>query len=170
MAIMVWMGLLAWHLRVTAGQSSSTTSGVCLSDGPGIGAVAPDFKLPDLAGHSVALSSLRGHAVPLVFFCGCDRCDAAAKRMGKLQRKGKLKMFTAVIALDPADASAFVHACGIKGTFLTDPSDDTAETYGSSFCPRYWIIARDGKVAYKSGIALEGSGLKNALEYLEAHT
>jgi cytochrome oxidase Cu insertion factor (SCO1/SenC/PrrC family) len=35
-----------------------------------IGSPAPDFALPDEAGHSVTLSQLRGHATLLVFYRG----------------------------------------------------------------------------------------------------
>jgi hypothetical protein len=36
----------------------------------GIGTVAPDFTLPDEAGHAVSLSSMRGHPTLLVFYRG----------------------------------------------------------------------------------------------------
>ena len=36
------------------------------------GAPAPDFALPDEAGHMVRLSKLRGHSVVLVFYPGDD--------------------------------------------------------------------------------------------------
>jgi peroxiredoxin Q/BCP len=42
------------------------------SDPLAVGAVAPDFALPDELGHKVALSALRGRNVTLVFYPGDD--------------------------------------------------------------------------------------------------
>jgi thioredoxin-dependent peroxiredoxin len=42
------------------------------SDPLAVGTPAPDFSLPDDAGHAVRLSALRGKSVVLVFYPGDD--------------------------------------------------------------------------------------------------
>jgi len=46
--------------------------GWLFSDPLPVGTQAPDFSLPDEAGHLVKLSTLRGHSVVLVFYPGDD--------------------------------------------------------------------------------------------------
>jgi len=154
-----------------SGASSSASGTEQATDdpttgGPKIGEKAPDFTLPHLNGGAVALSSFRGKPVVLGFFCGCDRCHAAALKISAIQKQGKLKNFVAVVAMDTEGAKEFQRSTGLHGTILIDPSDKTAEQWASAFCPRLWELSANGSITYRSTYALEGTGLSSALEIL----
>lgn len=134
------------------------------TNGPDVGTLAPDFKLSNTRGLMYPLSSFRGHPLTLAFFCGCDRCHIAARKIATMQREGKLRSLVAVIALDPVATLAFQRDTGLQGTLLIDTSDATAEKYQSDFCPRIWRLDSDGYVSYRSEVALEGNDLTKSLE------
>lgn len=133
---------------------------------PAVGSEASDFVLPEVDGKTVALSSLRGRPLILGFFCGCDRCHAAARRIAEWQRHGKLKDFVAVIALDRREARQFQHDTGLHSILLTDPSDQTAISYDSDNCPRLWQVSATGEILQRSDPALQGRMLDDTLARL----
>ena len=166
--------LTSQTIRTISETKSGTCQGICSEQnaddprdgGPKIGQMTPDFRLPDMEGNRHSLSDFRGKAMVLGFFCGCDRCYAAARKIAAEQKAGKLKNFIAVVALDPQGTMDFRKSTGPKAVFLLDPSDQTAETYASDFCPRLWQIRAVGIVAYRSEPALEYAELDKSLSYL----
>lgn len=131
-----------------------------------IGHPAPDFMLPDLNGNRFTLSKHRGHPIILGFFCGCNRCQAAAVKIATEQRAGKLRNFVAVVSMDPAYASAWKQQTGLKGTMVVDPSDAVAAHWGSEFCPRLWCVSGSGTVRYCSQPGLSGSNLQTTVQLI----
>lgn len=134
-----------------------------LNGGPKVGEIAPNFTLPDLAGRMRSLQSFRGRPVILGFFCGCDRCHAAALKIAAQQKRGRLRNVVAVVAMDARDADKFRQTTGLTGQILLDESDKTMERYSSEFCPRLWCVADDGKITYSSSEALSGQNLDRSL-------
>jgi peroxiredoxin len=157
--------LLTARTSGTAKQNSISQEDP-LNAGPKVGEKAPDLTLPDLNGREYALSSFRGKPVVLGFFCGCDRCHTAALKISAMQKRGKLRNFVAVVAMDTDGAKEFRRSTGLQGTILIDPSDKTAERWASAFCPRLWELSANGTIAYRSTYALEGTELNSALEIL----
>jgi len=142
-----------------------------LKVGPDVGEVAPDFALNDLNRNRCVLSQQKEPSIPLMFFCGCPRCHAAARRIGALQRAQRLGPIMAVIALPTEDAQVFVKQSGLVGEVLVDPSDGTAEEYESTACPRILLIGMPGRhILYRSRAELEGAALEAALTSISSHT
>jgi len=137
-----------------------------LAGGPNAGDEAPNFSLPDLNGRMHSPSDFRGRPVVVGFFCGCDRCHAAALKIAALQRRAELKNFVAVVGMDANGASAFQRSTGLRGQILIDLSDTAADRYDSEFCPRLWRIDASGKIAYRTRGALAGAELAGSLAEL----
>lgn len=131
---------------------------------------APDFSLLSLNGQQFRLSSQKGHMTDVIFFCACDRCHKAAKRISELQRKGEFQGLVSIIALDAYGSRRFQRETGLGGVVLTDPSDRTAELYDAVACPRLIVVADGHSLVYKSGSNLEGVRLQQALTEAKAHT
>lgn len=153
----------ARRLSLASGKSASV-----FSEGPRVGQHAPDFSLTDLDGRVQTLAAQRGHRTVLAFFCGCDRCHAAAKQIGIMQRQGKMRSFVSVVALDRKAARQFQTENRLQGMILSDPNDTTAERYDSDLCPRLWRISAEGVIRYRSEAGLEGTRLAAALTTAEA--
>lgn len=149
-----------------AQDHQATSNLAVVSGGPAVGSLSPDFTLKDLHGQPHRLSEYRGKRVTLAFFCGCDRCHAAAKKIAALERAGSMGPIVSVIALDTDGGKEFMHSTGIRGAVLTDPNETVAQKYVSEFCPRLWQVGPDGKIAYASGIALENGELDSSLRTL----
>lgn len=147
------------HLS-SASETKSQLDTECLQ----IGQYAPDFSLPDANGNSWTLSKHRQHKVVLAFFCGCNRCMEAAKRISILQRAGKLRNMVAVVSLSRQGSREFAVASGFCGTALSDPADSQAKEYKSLNCPRLWIISQSGQILDSSESNLSGAQLTSFLK------
>lgn len=154
--------LILQHFRII--QLGTNNVG---ADGPQTGQKAPDFTLPDMKGNSWTLSRNAGRRITVVYFCGCSRCWTAARRISRLQSERRLHSVVAVVDLDPTSAHQFVTGVNIKGTVLIDTNSSVAATYGALFCPRFYIISKEGRIASKSEPALEGPALDTALNDLK---
>lgn len=156
--------MLCLHLRASTSRHDDGKNVIISnSEEPTVGSLAPDFVLYDARGHYFKLSSQKGHSVVLAFFCGCDRCQRAAQRISVLQRQDKFLAVVSVVALNPEGAEYFVRKAGLKGTVLSDLDESVGSRYASSFCPRLWKVSPVGLVSYRTGIALEGGELDQAL-------
>jgi thiol-disulfide isomerase/thioredoxin len=74
-----------------------------------IGAVAPDFELPDLNGRIVAFEHLLGRAKPLLFFFvspNCSPCQALLPEIEEWQNELKDKVEFVFISSGDAKANA----------------------------------------------------------------
>ena len=166
-------GILAFlfgylHVQRTHSNAASsanlTSTKASNSDDLQIGQPAPLFALYDLEGHRQKLLAKRSQPVALAFFCGCNRCHTAATRIATLQRRGELKPFISVVALNREEGRRFQIETGLQGEILSDSSDAVARAYQSEFCPRLWALGPEGTITYRSGILLEGTTLAVALK------
>jgi cytochrome c biogenesis protein CcmG/thiol:disulfide interchange protein DsbE len=122
------------------------------------GAVAANFKLKDLGGSTISLSSLRGKVVFLnVWATWCEPCRREMPSIESLYEQFKQDKNLVVLAVsqDSADRSAvdtYIRKNGFKFTVLLDPANMVGEAYNVSGIPETFIIARDGRiVAHHSG-------------------
>jgi len=129
-----------------------------------VGSRAPNFKLLDATRTLQSWSDIRGGSPRIIFFCGCDRCRAAAKRVAELQRSGRIGSFTCVISLDIKGAETFARETGISGKILSDPDARVAEQYDALLCPRVFAVNQDGILVYSSKELLQGDELSLALD------
>ncbi len=119
-----------------------------------VGAVAPDFTLPDVDGNPVTLSGLRGKYVLIDFWASwCPDCRKDAPHVVSMYQKYRQKGVQFVgISID-TDAEKWkngVKALGIEYTQVSElkKCHDTAisKAYGVHWIPSLVVIGRDGKV------------------------
>lgn len=132
-----------------------------------IGAVAPDFTLPDTAGNPVALSSLRGKYVLLDFWASwCGPCRHENPNVVAAFNKYKDKGFTIMgVSLDnPGKKDAWVKAIqDDQLTQWTQVSDlkgwrsEAAQLYAVQAIPQNFLLDKEGKIVATNlrGEALE---------------
>jgi peroxiredoxin len=116
------------------------------------GKVATDFKLRDLGGHEVSLSSMRGKVVFLnLWATWCEPCRREMPSIEKLYEKfGKDKSFVILAVSEDTDGSKavapYVKQSGYKFEILLDPRNDVGEAYNVSGIPETFVIDRDGRI------------------------
>ena len=116
------------------------------------GKVASDFKLRDLGGHEVSLSSMRGKVVFLnLWATWCEPCRREMPSIEKLYEKlGKDKSFVILAVSEDSDGSKavapYVKQSGYKFEVLLDPRNDVGEAYNVSGIPETFVIDRDGRI------------------------
>ncbi len=124
-----------------------------LAAGPRVGDPAPDFTLPTLAkGNKVNLHDFRGRPVLISFYCGCYLCRGVAKELEKLE-KAPLKHRPVVLGLASFSQDRlvpFIHDTGAKHTlYLHDEGKHVGRQWGSTVCPRVWVVDESGKIAFR---------------------
>jgi peroxiredoxin len=116
------------------------------------GKVATDFKLHDLGGHEVSLSSMRGKVVFLnLWATWCEPCRREMPSIETLYEKfGKDKSFVILAVSEDSDGSKavapYVKQSGYKFEILLDPRNDVGEAYNVSGIPETFVIDRDGRI------------------------
>ncbi len=149
------LGLLVW--RLTHQQHA-----------PKVGAAAPGFTLPRLAGDgSIALASLRGKAVVLNFWASwCVPCKAEAKALETAWKRyrGRGVAFVGVDYHDvTGDARRFVAAHGLSFPMVQDGSGDvTSGRYGITAVPETYIVDRNGRLVSHIAGPITGSAFAEA--------
>jgi mycoredoxin-dependent peroxiredoxin len=127
-----------------------------------VGQQAPDFTLRDESGEEVALSSLRGRNVVLIFFPAafsgiCTKELHTATDLAEQYGAAGAEVF-GVSVDSPYALKAFKRDEGLEARFLSDfhPKGRVAEEYGA-YIPEAgvatratYVIDKDGKVAYKA--------------------
>lgn len=130
------------------------------SDPLPVGALAPDFSLPDQDGESVSLSALRGRNVVLVFYPGDDTTVCRQQlcefrdRWAAAQQKNTL-----VFGVNPQSAKSHVRfqsKSRLPFPLLVDPGQKMGELYharGLMVKRTVYMIGPDGRIRYaKRGI------------------
>lgn len=120
-----------------------------------VGAVAPDFTLPDQDGQPVALSSLRGKNVVLVFY-PADDTTVCAKQLCEFrdhwpQIADKNAIVFGVNPGKPSSHRKFRQRYSFPFPLLVDTRQRVGQAYHSrSFVPRrtVYLIGPDGKIRY----------------------
>ncbi|HEX3409285.1 MAG TPA: TlpA disulfide reductase family protein [Candidatus Binataceae bacterium] len=150
----VGLGLVAFN---DYGAAAPADSGkVSLSPLPGgpvaAGKLAIDFKLPNLNGTAISLSSLRGKVVFLnVWATWCAPCREEMPSIETLYEEFSKDPDFVVLAVsqDSGGRSAvdsYVHRNGLKFNVLLDPQNEVGEAYDVSGIPETFIIDRAGRI------------------------
>lgn len=133
-----------------------------------VGAVAPDFTLPDVDGNPVSLSSLRGKYVLIDFWASwCPDCRKENPNIVAAWNKFKDKNFTILgVSLDRQRDPwlAAIEKDGLTWTHVSDLKDwksDAAVLYAIRWIPMSFLIDPDGVIL---AVGLEGEDLLQKLE------
>ena len=129
--------------------------GWLFSDPLMVGSDAPDFTLPDDAGHLVSLSSMRGKNVLLVFYPG-DNTPGCTKQLCQLRDDWDRLRSTgvAVFGVNPQSAgshTSFRQKQRLPFPLLVDKGQKVAELYHANglFVKRtVYLIGPDGKIRF----------------------
>ena len=129
--------------------------GWLFSDPLMVGSLAPDFTLPDDAGHSVSLTSLHGRNVLLVFYPG-DNTPGCTEQLCQLRDNWDRLQSTgvAVFGINPQSADShtnFRKKQRLPFPLLVDKGQKVAELYHANglFVKRtVYLIGPDGKVRF----------------------
>ncbi|MBQ8521933.1 MAG: AhpC/TSA family protein [Bacteroides sp.] len=133
-----------------------------------VGAVAPDFTLPDTEGNPVSLSSFRGQYVLIDFWASwCPDCRKENPNIVAAWNKYKDKNFTVLgVSLDRAREPwlAAIEKDGLTWTHVSDLKDWSSEVavqYAIRWIPTSYLLNPDGVIL---AVGLEGEDLMNKLE------
>ncbi len=122
------------------------------------GQKAPDFRAPNLAGDTVALSALRGRVVLLnAWATWCEPCrwemPALERLYQKLGPRGLVVLAVSEDEIGPAspgdptgDVARFVSENQLTFTVLLDPKTRLQSAFGISGLPTTLLIDRRGRV------------------------
>jgi peroxiredoxin len=143
-----------------------------------IGAVVPDFKLPDADGKQHTLASLKGSKGTVLIFVAtkCPVSNAYNARMQKLADDYRARGFNVVgINSNSAEPAAEVksHAAekGLTFTILKDEGNVVADRLDAQVTPEAYLLDASGKLVYRgridnsrNGDAITSTELRDAVE------
>lgn len=137
-------------------HSVGETSGDIASVAPGstvaAGRMAADFKLPDLRGASISLSSLRGKVVFLnIWATWCAPCREEMPAIESLYEEFRNEPDFVVLAVSQDTSSAatvesYVAKNRLKFKVLLDPDNRVGDAYRVTGIPESFVIGRDGRI------------------------
>lgn len=167
------VGLVIVSFVAMSGRRSGVSAGPSLKP-VAAGAMAADFKLKDLGGNTISLSSLRGKVVFLnVWATWCAPCREEMPSIESLYEEFRKDKDFEVLAVsqDTAGRKAvapYVTKTGLKFTVLLDPTNLVGDAYNVSGIPETFIIDRNGRiVAHHVGpYDWSSSEMRDALEEL----
>ncbi|MBV9202494.1 MAG: redoxin domain-containing protein [Alphaproteobacteria bacterium] len=141
------------------------TEAKAFQGGLSVGAQAPTFSLPDLAGERVALEHLRaaGHPLLLVFTDpGCGPCIALAPDLVSWHTlyQGKLALATVSRGTAEQNRAKFGPAAALP--VLLQADREVAAAYLAHGTPAAVIIQSDGTIG--SGLAMGAEAIRNLVE------
>jgi peroxiredoxin len=126
-----------------------------------VGRSAPDFELPDIDGHSIRLSSLRGKVVVLDFWATwCGPCKEEMPTLEKVSADYKAKRVMVLSISDdrPSAVRKWMTNNPLNLPTLFDSERKTAEQFDVGGIPAIIVIGGDGKVvSYYTGTQSEKS-------------
>jgi peroxiredoxin len=143
-----------------------------------LGAVAPDFTLPDADGKQHTLASLKGKSGTLLIFVAtrCPVSNAYNARMQKLSEDFRARGVNVVginsNSIEPA-AEVKQHAAekGLTFTILKDAGNVVADRFDAQVTPEAYLLDAAGKLVYHGRIdnsrnadAVTSSELRDAIE------
>lgn len=128
-----------------------------------VGQPAPDFKLKDLDGREVSLSSFKGKTVVLEWInpnCPFSRGHSEKRTMSTTAAKHPGAVWLAINStnashrdfLAPAEHKKFNADHGITYPVLYDSSGEVGRAYGAATTPHMYVIDGAGKLAYVGAI------------------
>lgn len=130
---------------------------------------APAFDLPDLAGTGrVSSSAFAGHVSVLnlwASWCGPCQGEAAALRTAFDVERARGVRFVGVDHMDTRrDAVAFATRERLPYALAFDPEGSVAARFGALGIPTTYVIAADGRIAYRFLGRVDAPGLERAVD------
>ncbi len=138
---------------------------------PELGALAPDFALPDTAGRIWSRDELAGEQGLLVMFI-CNHCPYVQTLRKKLVRDAHaaLDLGFGVAAISANDVTAYpqdapdkmraqARADGYRFPYLYDESQQVARAYGAVCTPDFFIYNKDLALQYRG--RLDAGGIED---------
>lgn len=123
-------------------------AGDAMADPPRVGAAAPAFRLPSLAGRQTRLSSMRGKVVFLDFWASwCVPCRAefpVLQRLSERYARRGLRVIGITVDQEASNARAFVDRARARFLILHDANRAVAEQYAPPSMPTSYVIDREG--------------------------
>jgi peroxiredoxin len=146
--------------------------------GVAIGAVIPDFTLPDADGKEHSLASLKGKAGTVIIFMAtqCPISNAYNARMQKLSDDYRARGVNVVgINSNSTEPAAEVksHAAekGLTFTILKDANNKIADRFSAQATPEAYLLDASGKLVYhgridsaRYGYLITSADLRDAIE------
>jgi cytochrome c biogenesis protein CcmG/thiol:disulfide interchange protein DsbE len=152
LVVLVLVAVLA--SRPAATQTTSSTL---------LGKPAPLVSGRNLSGGVSSLASLRGRWVLLNFFASwCPPCRAESPELVKFAYSHpggqKVAVLGVVYGDTASNAAAFERQVGATWPSVADPGEQIAISYGVDDPPQSFLIAPDGRVAYRilGGVTAHG--------------
>jgi peroxiredoxin len=142
-----------------------------------LGKPAPDFKLKDLNGAEVSLSSFKGKVVVLEWFNpGCPYVKAAHGEgaLKDMAKKNPEVVWLAINSNAPGKEGHGLEAnkegakgFGMEHPVLLDEDGKVGKLYGAQRTPHMYVVDKDGNLAYRGALDNSGSGIpKDANPYV----
>jgi len=119
------------------------------------GTRAPDFALQTPTGQRISLQDHKGQTVLLEFFTtGSPACQAEAEHIVAIRAAASVSKFAFVSVNaggeDAGSIYAFDRAFAIPYPTLMDPGEEVTRSYAAQTYPTFYIIDRNGMVAWRS--------------------
>jgi peroxiredoxin len=150
-----------------------------------LGALAPDFALPDPNGKTVRLADFQGAPALLVIFM-CNHCPYVkhvAPELAKLAREYQARG-VAVVGINSNDYAEFpddapakmadeIRLRGYAFPYLVDETQDVAKAYRAACTPDFYVFDHDRALVYRgqmdssrpgSDVPVTGNDLRAALD------
>ncbi|MDT8718649.1 TlpA family protein disulfide reductase [Clostridium sp. 19966] len=132
---------------------------------------AQDFKLKDLYGKDISLSSLKGKNVLLNFWASwCPPCKAEMPDIEKLyqETKGTDVVILAVnLGEDKDTVKLFIDKNKYNFNILLDTSQEVGATYNIAAIPSWFFIDKDGNLVTSHTGAMNLAQMKSYVQLLE---
>jgi peroxiredoxin len=150
-----------------------------------LGTVAPDFKLPDTNGKTVALADFKGQAALVVVFM-CNHCPYVVHiRAGLAQlARDYLPRGVGMVGINANDAKNYpsdgpalmrdeVKKAGYTFPYLYDETQTVAKAYRAACTPDIFLFDKNQKLVYRgqfdasrpgNGVPVTGKDLRAALD------
>jgi len=137
-----------------------------------VGKKAPEFKVRDLSGNSVSLSSFKGRPILLNFWATwCPYCREERPYLNSLHREYKDRGLVIVsVSIDRSSqrVKAYLKRIPVDFVVLHDSSNKAARDYSVYSLPTSFLINRDSVIKYRF-VGLKNwtdKGLKKLIEKL----
>jgi peroxiredoxin len=170
--------LLALSFVFAAQAARATNPATDANAAVTIGAIVPDFKLPDADGKEHSLASLKGKAGTVIIFIAtqCPVSNGYNERMQKLAEDYAAKGVNVVgINSNVKELAAEVkqHAAdkGLKFAILKDTGNVVADRFNAQATPEAYLLDASGKLVYhgaidnsRNGDSITSSYLRDAID------
>jgi peroxiredoxin len=121
-----------------------------------VGAAAPDFELPDLAGVRRRLSEFRGQDALLIFFSPtCGFCTRMAANLAALTAGGGRAIPIVVTTGDADENRKLIEQSGVRCVVLRQERMEVAALYRAHGTPMGYRIDAQGRIASELAVGAE---------------